>query len=262
LFPSAAESFAYWRGADGCGDGEPEGLVESGESRCETDTSCAEGVEVGLCTVASSGLFGGHVVYATEDFDLAQVAWDFLSRFSLPGGAPPLARPAAGKKLVLKDDPDPAKRKLELSLKDAAIAPPTGFDPTGAGATLVVQNASGSGEQACIALPAGGWKHKGDGFAYKDEKQLAGPCKSAKVGGGKLSASCLAKKAPLPFSLDEASQGSLAVRLESGGVGFCALFGGSVEKDQSTAGGEKAAFQAKGAPAPPACPALLEACPE
>jgi hypothetical protein len=261
VFPSAAESFAYWRATDGCGDGPPDQLVEQGESRCEVDTTCDAGVEVGLCTVASTGLFGGHVVYFTEDFVLAQVAWDFMSRFTLPGGAPPLPVPAAGKKLVLKDDTDPAKRKLELSSRDDAIAPSAGFDPTAAGATLVVHNASGTGEQMCVALPAPGWKRKGGGFVYKDAKQLAGPCKSAKVGPGRLDASCLAKVAPLSYSLDEPSQGNVAARFESGGEALCALFGGTVQKDQSTAVGGRAAFQAKGAPAPPACPALLEDCP-
>ena len=50
-------------------------------------------------------------------------------------------------------------------------------------------------------------------------------------------------------------------RFVSGGEAFCGLFGGTVQKDQTTAGGGKAAFQAKGAPAPPACPALVEGCP-
>ena len=261
VFPSAAESFAHWRATDGCGDGPPDQLVEQGESRCEVDTTCADGVEVGLCTVASTGLFGGHVVYWTEDFELAQVAWDFMSRFALPGGAPPLAVPAAGKKLALKDDPEPAKRKLELALRDDAVAPSAGFDPTAAGATLVVYNANGTGEQMCLALPAQGWRRKGDGFVYKDAKQLSGPCKSAKVAAGRLDASCLAKNAPLSYSLDEPSQGGVAARFESGGEALCALFGGTVQKDQTTAGGGKAAFQAKDAPAPPACPALVEDCP-
>jgi polyhydroxybutyrate depolymerase len=52
LFPSAAESFAHWRAHDACGPGDPEQQVVEGESRCDYDTGCAAGVEVGLCTVA------------------------------------------------------------------------------------------------------------------------------------------------------------------------------------------------------------------
>lgn len=262
LFPSAAQSFARWRLNDGCGDGELDQLVVQGESRCELDTSCADGVEVGLCTVASTGIFGGHVVYWTEDFALAQVAWDFLSRFSLPGGAPPLPVPVAGKRLLLKDDTDATKRKLELSLKDDGLAPGAGFDPTAEGASLVLYNSNGSGEQACLPLPATGWKRKGQGFAYKDAKRLAGPCGAARVGPGKLEVSCDGKRAPLPYSLDEPSQGSLSARFESGRETFCARFGGTVQKDQSTELEPKAAFQARAAAAPVACQALASPCPE
>jgi len=262
LFPAATESFARWRLNDGCGDGEPDQVVVQGESRCETDTTCADGVEVGLCTVASTGIFGGHVVYWTEDFALAQVAWDFLSRFSLPGGAPPLPVPVAGKKLVLKDAADATKRKLELSLKDDGLAPGAAFDPTTDGAALVVYNSNGSGEQACLPLPASGWKRKGQGFAYEDGQGLAGPCSAAKVAPGKLDVACDGKRVPLAYSLDEPSQGSLSARFESGDATFCARFGGTVRKDQSTALAPKAAFQAKAAAAPVACQALASPCPE
>jgi len=262
LFPSAAESFAHWRAHDACGPGDPEQQVVQGESRCDFDTGCAGGVEVGFCTVASTGVYGGHIVYLNPDFALAEVAWEFLSRFSLPTAPPALPVPLAGKKLALKDAADASKRKLSVSLKDAALAPGPGFDPTADGAMLVVHNANGSGEQVCLPLPAAGWKRKGQGFAYRDAKQLAGPCKAAKVAPGALSVSCDGRRGALDYSLDEPSQGSLAARFESSGETFCARFGGTVSKDQSTAAGKKATFQATGSPAPEACEAPPAPCPD
>jgi len=262
LFPSAAESFAHWRAHDACGPGDPEQQVVQGESRCDFDTGCAGGVEVGFCTVASTGVYGGHIVYLNPDFALAEVAWEFLSRFSLPTAPPALPVPLAGKKLALKDAADASKRKLSVSLKDAALAPGPGFDPTADEAMLVVHNANGSGEQVCLPLPAAGWKRKGQGFAYRDAKQLAGPCKAAKVAPGALSVSCDGRRGALDYSLDEPSQGSLAARFESSGETFCARFGGTVRKDQSTAAGKKATFQATGSPAPEACEAPPAPCPD
>jgi polyhydroxybutyrate depolymerase len=262
-FPSAAESFAQWRANDVCGDGVPEEQVVQGESHCEVDTSCGAGVEVGLCTVASTGLFGGHIVYLNDDFDLAVLAWEFLSRFSLPAAPPPLPVPVAGSKLTLKDAAaDATRRKLALSLRDDALAPGPAFDPTTDGAALQVYNSNGSGEELCLALPAAGWKRKGQGFAYKDAKQLAGPCSAAKVAPGKLEVSCDGKRVPLAYTLDEPSQGSVSARFGSGNATFCARFGGTVQKDESTSLEAKAAFQAKAAAAPAACQALASPCPE
>jgi polyhydroxybutyrate depolymerase len=260
-FPSAAESFAHWRANDLCGDGDPELEVVQGESRCDYDTSCADGVEVGLCTVRPVGPFGGHIVYLNGDFALAEVAWSFLSRFSLPAAPPALPVPVAGRQLTLKDAAEPSRRKLALALEGAALAPGPAFDPVARGASLQIHNSNGSGEQLCLPLPASGWRRKGAGFAYKDAKQLAGPCRSAKIAAGKLSVSCSGKRSPLEYSLDEPSQGSLSARFASGDTTFCARFGGAVRKDQSTSAGRKATFQARAAAAPAACEAPPEPCP-
>jgi len=259
-FPSAQESFAQWRAIDACGDDALEVEVVQGESRCDYDTSCDAGVEVGLCTVAGAGILGGHIVYLTPDFVLAEVAWDFLSRFSLPSAPPALPVPVAGKKLSLKDGPAASQRKLSLALKDPALAPGSGFDPTTDGANVQIYNSNGSGEQLCLVLPASGWKRKGAGFVYKDAKRLAGPCKTARIAPGKLSLACDAKRSALDYSLDEPSQGSLSARFESSGETFCTRFGGTLQKDQSTAASPKATFQAKAAPAPSACEALASPC--
>ncbi len=85
-FGSAPDTFAYWRDVNAC-TGEAE-RVEQGQSRCETYTTCANETRVGLCSVTAQAFpgtfFSGHILYLNPDFVLAEVAWDFLSQFTLP----------------------------------------------------------------------------------------------------------------------------------------------------------------------------------
>ncbi len=90
-FPSALDSFTHWRSVNGCGsdpnDPLEEVVVEGPTSMCETDTSCADDVQVGLCSIdgIDFGNVNGHVLYLNEDgLLLAPIAWDFLSQFELP----------------------------------------------------------------------------------------------------------------------------------------------------------------------------------
>jgi hypothetical protein len=261
-FPSAAASFAHWRTQSACGADPLELEEEIGDSRCDADTSCGAGVEVGLCSVLSTSMIPGaegHILYINEDLDVTARAWDFLSRFALPEAPAPLPGLVEGKKLLLKDGPDAAKRKLELFVKDADLVLGA-IDPTQGGAALQVYNTGGSGESLCAALPAAGWRRKGAGFAYKDKTGANGPCQSASLKEGSLAASCSGKRQPLAFSLDEAAQGSLAVRLASGESSFCASFGGKISADAGGAGA-KGKFLAKQAPKPSVCPAPRVPCP-
>jgi polyhydroxybutyrate depolymerase len=262
-FYSAAESFAHWRAAGGCGSGAVEEEVVQGASRCDTNTSCAEGVEVGLCSITSTftlPIAAGHILYINDDFDLAALIWAFVSRFALPAEPAPLPALVAGKKLALRDGPDPSRRKLGLALRNDALALDPALDPTADGASFQVWNSAGSGEALCLALPAAGWTRKGSGFSYRDPGGASGPCRSAKLRAGRLEVACSGKAAPLDYSLDEPVQGGIAVRLASGPQAFCASFGGRVERDTGTAAG-KARFLAKGAPAPAACPVPGTPCP-
>jgi polyhydroxybutyrate depolymerase len=254
-FPSAQASLAHWRDVNGCGQGEMEFGAISGGSSCSIDTSCSAGVEVGLCSILSTDpIVPGHILYLNDDWELSELAWDFLSRFTLPEATgPPLPQRVAGKKLAVKDAADPAKRRLALALKDAALALDPATDPTQDGAELVVFGAGATADVACFALPAANWKRKGAGFVYKDKQGSAGPCTSAKVAAGKLEVSCSGKAAPLAYSLDEPAQGSIAARFAVADQAFCTTFGGTVQKDTSTAAGN-AQFAAKSAPAPAACP--------
>jgi hypothetical protein len=59
----------------------------------------------------------------------------------------------------------------------------------------------------------------------------------------------------LSLSLDEASQGELAVRLDLGAKhSVCASFGGEISHDEGTGASSQGRFTAKAAPAPPSCP--------
>jgi len=88
LFPSAPATFDYWHDVNGCEGTSPDVLVTQGDSRCETYTKCAAGVEAGLCSITAATFggtfFDGHILYLNDDFVLAEVAWSFLSRFRLP----------------------------------------------------------------------------------------------------------------------------------------------------------------------------------
>lgn len=93
---SAAGTFTYWREVNGCGGGAPDVVDVRGRSRCEYDTGCANGAQVGLCSVTAEAFpgtrFDGHILYLNDDYVLAQVAWDFMSQFMLPEDAAPRPR--------------------------------------------------------------------------------------------------------------------------------------------------------------------------
>jgi polyhydroxybutyrate depolymerase len=87
-FPSAPATLDFWHDVNACEGTAPDAAVVQGDSRCETFTDCANGVEAGLCSITARSFGGtpidGHVLYLNDDFVLAEVAWSFLSRFSLP----------------------------------------------------------------------------------------------------------------------------------------------------------------------------------
>ncbi len=92
---SAAATFAYWREINACRGTTPDVVDRNGASRCEYYTACANDVQVGLCSVTARAFGGtaidGHLLYFNDDYVLAEVAWDFLSRFTLPERAAPAA---------------------------------------------------------------------------------------------------------------------------------------------------------------------------
>ncbi|MBW2457059.1 MAG: prolyl oligopeptidase family serine peptidase [Deltaproteobacteria bacterium] len=73
------DSFAYWAQANTCSDA-AEVSYSKGNSECLTHDSCDGAVEVTLCSVN-----GGHILYTNLDnVPIADLAWDFLSSYTLP----------------------------------------------------------------------------------------------------------------------------------------------------------------------------------
>lgn len=161
----------------------------------------------------------------------------------------------AGRSLRLKDPGTPEKRRMSFVVKDSLIRVPpaaTNADPSLHGATLRLWNPATLESQEFV-LPAGAdWKLLGNpagSKGYKFKSKTA-PCKSLLIKPGKLwKASCGSSTAPLTWTLDEASQGELAISLQMGdGALQCAAFGGFVVRD------EPGFFLAKNASALPDCP--------
>lgn len=178
----------------------------------------------------------------------------------------------AGNKLLFKDNADTTKRKITFLSKDPTLDTTvgSGIDPITDGASLQIWNPTTS-ESVCLALPSvgGSWQTSGSppnvGYKYKDRLFANGPCKAAVVKDAKLlKVTCKASSQPIAYSLDEASQGSVAVQFTSGVTSYCALFGGTIARDSGTDPpnlGGKGQFNAKDASAPAQCPVPPSPCP-
>jgi lysophospholipase L1-like esterase len=181
--------------------------------------------------------------------------------------------PAAGtfiripSSIALKDDAAPpvdaAKRRLSFAAStrkgtgpaNRIVPPPAGGpqDPRTAGAVLTVYNAAGlTTDNVSVPLAASGWSlDRSNGFRFKG----TGPVRQAiivldriKVKGG---------GAGFGYSLDEPSQGMVAVRLMLGGGGWCAVAGAKLSgSPPSTAKSDRAGkfVGEKNAPPPATCP--------
>jgi len=195
-----------------------------------------------------------------------------MPTFALPpAGAPGYAEPG-GKRGRLLGIPtprrphrgippgQPAARSLVVKSKDPRLAA-SGLDglgdPTLGGGTLTLTNPT-TAESVSYPLPAVGWRARpkrepiAAGYQYSDPVGTYGPCHAVSLKSGrKLVIKC--RGAGFGFTLDEASQGSLAVRLTTGsgiageGFRYCLRFDGTVLDDRP------GLFLAKDAPAPPTC---------
>jgi len=114
------------------------------------------------------------------------------------------------------------------SRASAAIVPPlpgTAGDPTVGGATLRLYNASGSGEQVTVALPAADWERTGSGYKYCPQGSTV-RCVVVRP----RTFSIKGKGTDWPYTLDERRQGRMAVRLTLGdGVQWCAESGARID---------------------------------
>jgi hypothetical protein len=159
----------------------------------------------------------------------------------------------------------PTRRSLKALLVDQSLAlAPAGSagDPQVSGAVLTLRNPT-TLESATLPLPAAGWTGIGSppgsrGYRYVDGAGTYGPCRRVTLKPTRMSIQCSGRTGPLPFALDEPSQGSLTVSLVIGDPveSHCATFGGDVRKDAGTANpGPAGAFTALDSPpALGACP--------
>jgi hypothetical protein len=165
--------------------------------------------------------------------------------------------------------PTPSARKLSFKSKTKAdpaqnrvVAPASGSggDPTLHGATVVVYNAAGSGERVTVTLPASGWRLIGStaaprGYRFSGQtsadpiSRVIVKADQIKVRGGKEN---------WAYSLNESSQGRIAVRLQLGsGVPWCAdapaKAGGAPPSTSANDQVDRFTAQSK-TPAPAICP--------
>jgi predicted esterase len=139
--------------------------------------------------------------------------------------------------LTLKDDVavpvDPARRRFTFKSSTKKDPPPQRVvipvaggpnDPRAAGASVVVQNGAGSGETVRVDLPASGWMLLGSptnptGYGYRSADPNGAISKvtvkqdQIRIKGG---------KAAWGYTLDEAQQQRIAVRVQLGGMSWCA----------------------------------------
>lgn len=168
------------------------------------------------------------------------------------------AQPLPGKKLVLTDNADPAKRGLTAIAKDLTInlggGNGSGDDPTISGGSLRVVTSSGCGGSGCdttypllAAGPNGAWGYLGKPGAEKGYqwKSKVGPVKRIAVQRGKQIK--VKGKGALGHEL-AADPGPVDVVLQIGSRRYCMRFGGTTK---FTAGKR---FLAKDAGAPADCP--------
>jgi len=154
-----------------------------------------------------------------------------------------------GSRLGLKVDAAHAREKLTFQSKGLFTIPTPGSadDPSQTGATLTLVNPSTS-ESFTFDLPSTHWTASGSGTSYRYRDSVpveTGAVRIALVGGRKLKVT--GRK--VGITLDEPSQGAIAVVLASGSFRYCALFDdGSVYIDQP------GRFSARRAVPPAACP--------
>lgn len=167
---------------------------------------------------------------------------------------------------------DPTRRRLAFRSatyrgSPSGVVPPapgSAADPSLSGATLLLYNASGSGEKATVALPASLWSRFGNpsgrwGWRYADPLRVSGPVSSVKL-DSKGTFTIAARGATLAYTLDEPLQGSLALRLDLGGAAaMCALSPARTSGNPpSTAASDRVDrfVGAPNAPPPAMCPAV------
>ena len=254
-------------------------LVQDGyivRTRADADTVEARS---GDTTMRDAALASGAQYVSTDYRELGPFGTDYMVQ--LPGGATGICNPVesprfcrddlleniagegqgvAGRFLLVEDRGFvPWARSISVTGADLAVATPlpgTADDPSLAGATLTLSNPD-TGERAEFPLPAGhlwrpwGGKDRSAGYVYFDLFGRNGPCHYVLVTNGvSIVARCTGLRGPIPFTLNEPSQGALDVTLQLGAAPeMCMRFGGTVSRDVPASRKQKGVFLARGAPA-------------
>jgi hypothetical protein len=150
--------------------------------------------------------------------------------------------PLDGHSLRLTDGPRPQKRRNVVSLRDADVALDA-LDPTVTGAVLRIGRIGGPA--SVLDLPATGWKPAKAGFRFKAR---GGAVTAARLVDGR--AIKVSARGGDAYALGGIPQNAVGVTVDVGATRFCAVFGGTVARDD----GKK--FRATRALAPATCPAL------
>ena len=196
------------------------------------------------------------------DRDELDTGSDPADPLSVPPPPPGSVTLLSGRRIFVRDvDQKPWLRRFKAISRDSdiLIEPPGGpGDPTLGDAFLRLANPSG--EQTIIPLPREGWRLLGPaanpkGYRYRDLRRERGPCTRVLLRPGRiLKAVCRGDE--FLFTLDETSQGSLTVTLQTGtGAMNCLSFGGEVLKDEGIGvNGSRGVFKARDAEEPASCP--------
>jgi hypothetical protein len=186
----------------------------------------------------------------------------FGQRYDAAGAPVPGRVPISGASLAFMDFGAP-RRGIAVKSADPSVANGINpvINPVADGAFLHVFNNSGSGDSACFPLPATGWVaiNTNTGiYRYGDPTFANGPCNRVTIKRARrMRARCRSTFQPIPYSLDEAIQGSVGVNLTIGPATYCAVFGGTIVTDSGATG----VFRARQAPAPTSCPTPPASCP-
>ena len=129
-------------------------------------------------------------------------------------------------------------------------------DPRTEGATLRVFDLGGAGGDNTYALPASGWSALGNdpskGFKFLSQT-LTEPCRHVKIKERVIAAHCPRLIGP-DFTLPFAGDAGVILTVGTNSKRYCAVFGGTTQKNTELFFNRKDAPSPAGCPAPPSSP--------
>lgn len=257
--PSLVSSRSWRVSVSPCGNG----VVDPGEACDDASTQAGDGCSA-QCQLESCSLCSG--APSSCEPIVACASGDGCC----PAGCADMADAdcpvlVAGSRLVIKDQSDARRRKLDLLVRDPRIR--AGFseavNPMLDGASVQLFNEN-TGTSVCLTLPSQNWSATGTAFTYRDKDYSKGPCKGAVIADGQgFKVSCNGKTKALDYALDAPTQGRVGVIFRIGSARYCTVFGGQVRSDiglDPARGSRRGQFKARNAATPPSCPVPRDRC--